>query len=369
MAMKPLWLTGLILGAISLGYFAWDKASPPAAAKAKPDSAIQVEVDRVWRGTARRTLRAVGTVVAAESITLKPEIDGRISGLTFDSGQNVTKGQVLVRLDDELLRADLNAAQAALAYSEAQYDRAAQLLKTGTGNQRNRDEAQSLRDIDRARLQLAQTRLERAEIAAPFGGQLGLRRVSIGDFIKAGEDLVTLDQLDPIRVQFQLAEKYLAFVKPGLEISFTSDAYPDRIYTAKITAIAPRIDPQTRQVAVEARLANPDLSLKPGQFVAVKLAIQERDNALFIPENALVQNGTARFVLVVDAENKVERVAVKTGLRLAHKLEVLEGLKEGQRIITAGQQKARPGATITALPPSPVANTPDAEEAEIVRTP
>lgn len=363
---KPIILTLLILSSISLGYYLWDKASVPVAA-AKSRAPVQVEVDQVALATARRTIRAIGTMVAAESVILKPEIDGRIQSIGFDSGQQVTRQQILVRFDDELLQAELAAAEAALAYSEAQYDRAAQLLKSGTGNQRNRDEAQSQRDIDRARLALARRRLERAVIAAPFAGQVGLRTISQGDFVKAGEEMATLDQLDPIRVQFSIAEKYLPFLKIGMAVKLTSDAYPDRIFSARLSAVSPRIDPQTRLVSVEAQMANADNTLKPGQFVSVQWRIQERENALFIPENALVQNGAERFVMVVGADNVVVRTPVKTGLRLANQLEVLEGLTADQRIITAGQQKTQPGQVIVPLPPSPVTNTPDAEEVEIVK--
>lgn len=364
---RALIVTVIGLGVLTVAYFGFGSAQGKNTAGRKPDQGpVIVETAPVVQGQARQTITAIGSLIARESITLRPELDGRISAIGFDSGQHVRKGAMLVQIDDDVLKTDLAAADAALDYAEHQFQRAESLLKTGTGTRRALDEARSERDITRAKREQARARLSHAMIRAPFEGVTGLRRFSIGDYVKIGDMLATLDQMDPIKVEFTMPERFVTAVKPGQQIDILTAQNTNTYVRANITAIAPRIDPQTRLGQIEAVLPNPDQRLKPGQFVPVLVPVQIREDAVLIPETALVQQGEQRFVWVVDAGNKVHKTPVTTGLRLAGYLEILSGVTAGQQIVTAGQQKLRPDVTITPKPATPITRHPDAEEIEIV---
>jgi membrane fusion protein, multidrug efflux system len=322
---------------------------PGAAARAGPGGMqVPVETAKVQVGPIQRRLTAVGSLRSNESIILRPEVAGRIADIRFNEGEQVSKDQRLVVLDNSIYRADLEEAQASLELSQANYDRAIDLLKRGAGTTKARDEALAELRRDEAALQLAKARLDKTIIRAPFDGVVGLREVSVGDFVNVGQDMVNLEQIDPLKVDFRVAEVYLGAVRPGQRIELGADAFAGETFAGEVYAIDPLIDESGRSIVLRARLPNPDDRLRPGLFVRVTLVLNEREDAIQIPEQALVPQGRDQFVFrVVDGKATLTRVTA--GIRRDGLVEIIEGLSPDDEVVTAGQLKVRDGAPIKPL--------------------
>ena len=196
-----------------------------------------------------------------------------------------------------------------------------------------------------AKIQLVQAKLALATIKAPFTGVVGLRAVGVGDFVSIGKPLITLTNIDPIKVDFRVPEIFLTQVKVGQPIQLKVDAVPDRPFTGQVFAIDPVVDVNGRAVKLRATIPNGDLVLKPGLFARVTVVVDKRDNALLVPETAVVPDGVGKAVFVVEG-GKARRMPVELGKRLLGKVEVVKGLKAGQQIVTAGQMRLRDGSTV-----------------------
>jgi membrane fusion protein, multidrug efflux system len=208
-----------------------------------------------------------------------------------------------------------------------------------------------------ARRALAQTRLEKATLRAPFSGILGLRRVSPGDYVKKGQDLVNLEALDPIKIDLQLPERYSGYVRLGQIMSVRVDTLPDKSLHGEIYAVDPRLDESSRSVLLRGQIPNPEGKLRPGMFACTTLILRERKSALWVPEQALVIMGNSLFVYRV-VDGKAALVKVYIGLRRPGEVEVINGLTAGDVVITDGQMKLRDGMPVTVIGRSS-ANTPE----------
>jgi membrane fusion protein (multidrug efflux system) len=198
---------------------------------------------------------------------------------------------------------------------------------------------------------LAKARLAKTELKAPFAGIVGLRRISAGDYVTPGQDLVNLEDITPLKADFRVAETYLPLVREGQPIKVEVDALPGKSFAGSVYAIDPRIDESGRSIVIRALLPNDEKMLKPGLFARVTLVVEERENAILVPEEALMpQQGGAAVYKVVDG--KAEMTPVQTGLRRQGMVEITEGLRQGDVVITAGQMKIQPGAPVTVLPPA-----------------
>jgi membrane fusion protein (multidrug efflux system) len=241
--------------------------------------------------------------------------------------------------------------QASLELSRANYDRALDLLQRGAGTTKARDEALAELRADEAGLHLSRARLDKTVITAPFDGVVGLRKVSVGDFVNVGQDMVNLEQIHPLKADFRVAEVYLAAVRPGQRIELAVDAFPGENFAGEVYAIDPLIDESGRSIVLRARLPNEDGRLRPGLFARVTLVLNERNDALQIPEQALVPQGQEQFVFrVVDGKAALTKVAV--GIRREGMVEIIEGLGPQDQVVTAGQLKIRDGAPVQPLPPA-----------------
>jgi RND family efflux transporter MFP subunit len=330
-------------------YFEQPQAEGAPGPAAPGAMAVPVETALVQVGPIQRRLTAVGSLRSNESVIIRPEVAGRIAQIRFDEGERVTKGQPLVMFDDTIYRAEVEEVRASLELSRANHDRAIDLLKRGAGTTKARDEALAQLRADQAALALAEARLDKTVIRAPFDGVIGLREVSVGDFVDVGDDMVNLEQIDPLKADFRVAEVYLGAVGPGQRIELGADAFPGETFTGEVFAIDPLIDESGRSIVLRARLPNRDDRLRPGLFVRVTLVLNERDDAIQIPEQALVPQGQDQFVFRV-VDGKAELTKVTAGIRRDGMVEITEGLGPEDEVVTAGQLKIRDGASVQPLP-------------------
>lgn len=298
-------------------------------------------------------LQTVGSLRADESVVVRPEVAGRIQRIHFTEGGRVSAGQPLFTLDPSLAQASLNEAQANLENSRRTATRTGQLVEQKLVAQADHDRARAALGVDQARVASARTALSKMTLRAPFSGQVGLRNVSVGEVVNAGQELVTLVRLDPIEVDFSVPESALPQLRRGQGITVTVDAFPGDTFSGKVVAIDPVIDPNSRSAKLRAQIPNPDGRLHPGQFAQLKLDTGTGSaNALLVPEQALMQDGDTRFVYTV-VDGKAKRTGVKTGTRTPGFVQVTSGLKAGDVVITAGQAKPmmRDGVPVMSLPP------------------
>lgn len=350
--MKRFLLLVLIAGLAGGGYYGYryHYKTPAQQARAQGVASAQspgvpVEVGTVELAAVAEEVEALGTLAADESVVIAPEIAGRVVALGFKEGERVVKDQPLVMLDTAILDAELKQAQADLSLARDTYDRNRSLVQRGAGTQVALEQATAQLASQEARLQLVQAKLALATIKAPFRGVVGLRSVGIGDFVSIGKPLITLTNIDPIKVDFRVPEIYLTQLKVGQPIQLKIDAVPDRPFTGQIFAIDPVVDVNGRAVRLRATVPNADLVLKPGLFARVTIMVDKRENALIVPETAVVPDGLGKTVFVVE-NGRAKRVPVELGKRLTGKVEIVKGLKPGMQIVTAGQMRLREGSPV-----------------------
>jgi membrane fusion protein (multidrug efflux system) len=319
------------------------KAAAGGASKAAPP--VVVEVIQVKPSTVQEDLQAVGSLQSNESVILRPEVPGRISAIGFKDGQRVRKGQLLVALDDQLNEAEV-------AQMKAEYDLALSNLKRSEDlasrkfiSSSAQETAASNAQVAEAKLRLAQARLSKMRIVAPFDGMVGIRGVSLGDYVKDGTDLVNIEDVQTLKVDFRLPERNLAQIKVGQNVDVTADALPGERYSGVIDAINPRIDANGRSLELRARMQNTDFKLRPGMFVRVRVIVGERANALLVPEEAIVPRGS-EFLVYKVVDGQALQVPVKIGVRRDARVEIVEGLAPGDQVVTAGMRLSRNGQPV-----------------------
>jgi len=306
---------------------------------------VAVEAIPVVTAPMPQTITAVGSLRSDESVTLRPENAGRISAITFAEGQRVTKGAPLVKLDPAIPQAEAQQARANLVLAKSKFDRAVDLAKRNYISGQAKDEAENNYKVAEAAVQLAEAKLAKTDIRAPFSGIIGLRSVSVGDYVKEGADLVNLESIDPLKVDFRVPETYMRQVQAGQSMEVMLDALPGKTFDGKVIAVNPLIDAAGRSVVIRAQVRNQDNTLRPGMFARVRLITRERADAMVLPEQALVPQGSEQYVFKV-VDGKVARVRIETGQRRDGKVEVLSGLKPGDTVVTAGQLKLRDGLAV-----------------------
>ena len=350
---------------------AQSSTSAPSNGKPPTVEAAQVETLQLTDDT-----QAVGTLRSRRGVVLRPEVSGRITQLNFTDGQRVRKGQVLVQFDDQLPLAQVQQSQAELSIALANQKRNQELVAQNFISQRSLDESAANLQVAQAKLALAKATAARLKIVAPFDGIAGIRQVNVGDYLKDGADIVNIEDMEAIYVDFRLPERFQSKVKRGQSALLDMDALPGLKYTAQIQAIDPLIDANGRSVGVRGCVDNRQLQLRPGMFARVRTVFSVRDNALVIPEEAIVPQGGKQFVIKLlegptEQTRSTQRVEVKLGLRRPGKVEVLEGLRGGESVVTTGQQRIqRDGTTVTLLEVANAALAPalDASAPQAVRT-
>jgi membrane fusion protein (multidrug efflux system) len=293
---------------------------------------------------------AVGTLRADESVIVRPEIAGRVVEIRFAEGQNVARGALLVRLDQAELAAVVASSRAQLKLEEQRVERAEDLRQKGFISQQALDDQKTSLARAKAKLAEDEARLAKTEMRAAFAGVAGLRQVSEGQYVAAGTDIARLEKLDQLKLDFRVPEAFVGKLRAGQAVKAAVDAYPGQSFSGAIYAIEPAVDEGTRTVQVRARVANPDLRLRPGMFARVQLQLGTRDKAVWIPEQAIVPKGQDSFVFrVTPASNgmgKADLVKVRLGIRKPGEVEVADGLAAGDLVVTDGTLRLFPGAAV-----------------------
>ncbi len=349
-----------IAGLAGLGYFAYNAnrapatgPAAPAGAPAKPGGpaggapggfATAVEVAPVLVVNFSDEASAVGTLKSNETVMLRPETAGRVSAIHFKDGALVTRGTVLLTLDAAIQEAELQQAKANLALAKSSFKRSEELLEKKFLSQQALDSASAALKVQEAAVQLAEAKVAKTRVRAPFNGVIGLRNVSVGDYVKEGQDLVNIEDIATLRVDFKLPETYLGRLQKGQALEVTTDALAGEPFRAVLDAVDPMVDQGGRAISARARLNNAAGKLRPGMFVRARLMFGERQGVLMVPEQAIVPGAQPMVFKVV--EGKATMAKVRLGVRRATQVEVLEGLAAGDVVVTAGQLKLKEGVAV-----------------------
>jgi membrane fusion protein (multidrug efflux system) len=304
----------------------------------------------------------VGALEAEESVTIRPETEGIIETVEFEEGHGVAAGALLFRLRDAEERARLRESEARLGLAEEEFRRATVLAGKNALSQAELDRARAERQVAEAQRNRREVELKRTEIRAPFAGVLGARLVSPGDRIDPSTDLVRLDAVEQLRLIFSLPEIALALARIGMKLDISVVPYPDDRFTGEVYFVAPALDPRNRRLLVKAMVPNPQHRLRPGMFANIRVEIASKDAALVVPEAAIAYDAAGAFVWRVGADNIAQRVAVKTGIRRGKRVEIVEGISAGDRIVSGGTHKVVPGTALHESEPAAAA-TGDEERA------
>ncbi|HEX5765265.1 MAG TPA: efflux RND transporter periplasmic adaptor subunit [Woeseiaceae bacterium] len=289
-------------------------------------------------------VQALGTARANESIEIRPRISSIVTRVAFTEGQLVREGDLLIELENSEIRAGLAVAEAALSESRSTYNRSESLASTQAISASSLEQLRATMQVNEAQVAAARARLENTVIRAPFGGRVGLRRVSPGGFVDTSTVITTLDDTDIIKLDFSIPETFLTVVSSGMNIAAQSLVYPDRTFTGTVDSVDTRLDPVARSVQVRAVLENPDGALKPGMFLTVDLQ-RDRGDVLVAPEEAIVPEREEQFVFQV-VDGKAVKRQVSLGRRVPGLVEVTGGISAGDILITEGTHKIRDGSLV-----------------------
>jgi membrane fusion protein, multidrug efflux system len=344
---RILLFTGIVLAAVPL---ACERRQSAGKGPMQPP---EVRTVQAWTAPVERIARSVGQIRAVESVTLASEVAGLVRQIGFEEGALVNQGDLLVELDDSRARAELAAARAARDRASRQVERYEQAATTSAASLTELDTVRTELEQAEALFELARIRVDDHRILAPFAGRVGLRRVSQGAYIQPGDPLTTLTSVDPVEVEFAIPEIFLADLRPGLTLSASSPAYPAQDFTATIDVITPEVEPSTRTVLVLAKAPNSGGVLRPGMFVNVRLVLGTRADAVMVPESALQYQGSQASLYIVEGDQARSR-PVRLGERRDSAVEVIEGLRAGEQVVSAGLQKIRDGVKVRVIPDAAV---------------
>ncbi len=320
---------------------------------------VVVEATEVQPADIQDVITAIGTLRSAESVVMKSEISGRIAAVSFSDGSRVAKGDTLITFDASIQEAQVNQAKAERDLAAAKLKRTQDLFDKKFLSAAALDDAKASEQIAQAKLALAQATLGKMSLRAPFSGVIGIRQVSVGDYIKEGADLVNLEDTSSMKVDFRVPEQASGRLRVGQIVGLQSDAFVGQSFPAKVTAVDSAVDPLGRSLLMRAELRDVSQRLKPGMFMRVTLVLETRKNALTIPEESVVtQQGRLLVFKVVDG--KAVSTPVVTGLRVTNKdkavVEVVKGLAAGDVVVTAGQIKIRGNNLPVKIAPAPSAS-------------
>jgi membrane fusion protein, multidrug efflux system len=333
-----------------------------AEEKTRPEKKVNVKVWAVEKRSVRPYVETIGNLAANDEVTVAAEVDGILREVPVDEGALVAKGTILARVDgtDYRLGADnaeaaLKQAEAALANVRVEYARKEALLKEELVTRQQFDDVSlrrtmAERDLDRARvsLSLARQKLSKTVVVSPIKGAVRVKQVAAGDFARTSQPLMTVVQVDPLKLSFTIPEKDVSLLKTGQDVSFSVDTFPGREFSGRVSAINPSLDERTRSLKAEAVVPNGPGELKPGFFARVKVFTSASKQALLVPSNAIQYEGTHVKVFLDDG-GKAREQAVKLGAKYGDMVEVIEGLAGGEKLIVVGQNNLTSGMKINVI--------------------
>jgi membrane fusion protein (multidrug efflux system) len=340
-------LVAVFAGVVALG--AGCENEPEAEAAPGPPP-VTVEVMQVEPELLMDVASFSGHLAAENSVVVKPETDGVIEAVLFEEGQQVEQGTVLYRLRNEEQVARLREAEANLALAREEWGRTQGLVKRDAVSLAQKDRVAAELAVAKARVDLVRVALDRTEIRAPFAGVVGIRLVSPGERVTDETALVQIDAVDRLQVTFAMTDVALAFARTDVPVGLRVLPYPGESFPGEVFYVSPTIDPGNRRLVVKAWVPNPDGRLLPGLFANVDLEVGRREDALVIPESAVVYDRDGSYVWRVDDETP-ERVPIELGLRKQGRVEVTLGLQPGDTIVTAGTHKVSEGKRLRAAAP------------------
>lgn len=331
------------------------------AAAPRPVPAVAVADSQTEKWQAR--IPAIGTFRAVQGIDISPQVGGVVRSINFDSGQDVQKGQLLIQIDDSVEQADLKSNLATLRNAELALERQRQLVTGGSTATANVDSALAARDSAAAAADRTRALISQKALTAPFAGRLGLRKIDAGQYVQPGTSIVTLQQLDPIDVDFPVPEQDIGRVTVGQPVEINVDAFAGKTFTGKVTSIDARVSIEARTMLVRAQVGNPSRELRPGMFANVAVLVGEGRDVVTVPRTAVSYSLYGDTVFVVkpapqepgaaqaatapsDQPLVVERRVVKPGDARGDRVEIVDGLKAGERVVTEGQLKLAPNARV-----------------------
>jgi membrane fusion protein (multidrug efflux system) len=348
---EPSKILKCVCGILLSGFLAYAAAAQAQQPKSKP-AGLPVKAAPVAIGTVTHDITAVGTLLADESVMIRPEVAGRVASVHFNEGQAVAAGARLIVLDAAEVRAQLDASRADERLTEQRAERAAELFKTNFISQQALEDAREAHKKATAQRQENEARFSKTEIRAPFAGIVGLRQVSAGAYLKAGEDIVRLDKIDAMKLDFRVPEVYLGRLRRDQPVAVRVDAFPGEQFAGRVYAFETAVDERTRTVLLRGRLENRGARLRPGMFARVLLELGATDRAALVPEQAIVPRGGRNYVFrVVDGRAALTEVLL--GARSPGRVEIVKGLKAGELVVTDGQIKLQDGVPVMVLPDKP----------------
>jgi multidrug efflux system membrane fusion protein len=310
--------------------------------------------------TLPQSLEAFGSLEAIRQVTLSPEASGRVVAIHFEAGDAAKKGDILVQLYDAPERADRDAAIAKAQFAKLQVDRSQELAPTGAESKQVMQQRTAELEQAQAAVKQLEARIEQKTIRAPFDGRIGIRRISEGEYVNAGDDIATMAALDKLYVNFTVPQQALIKLVVGGKVTVHTDAFPDKAFTARINAIDPVVGADTRNVAVQATLSNTEQLLRPGIYTTVSIELPQRAGVIAVPTTAIVTSASGDSALV-GREGTAHVVEVATGQYVGTRVIVENGLKAGDVVIVNGQLRVQPGAAVAVAAATPPASAPAKE--------
>ena len=319
-----------------------------------PTPAVSVSSSEVEAQQWASTLNAVGSLVAVRGADLTAEMDGTVTSIDFESGQTVSEGDQLLSLESVAERSELARLKAQAKLAEIEVERRAALFKRGTISKSEYDTAIAETEVAKAAADAQQGRVNLKTLRAPFAGELGIRRVSVGQYLRAGDAIVTLQALDPIELDFSLPEKQLGKVQPGDTVTIVVDALGNRQFTGEVIAVEPKIDPATRNFDLRARLSNPEKLLKPGLYAKVSVDLNVPRAVLVLPRTAIQYTSYGDSVYAIrpqeegnkEGDLEVIQRFVTLGEARGDYIEIIDGLEAGDEVASSGLLKLRSGQPV-----------------------
>jgi membrane fusion protein, multidrug efflux system len=353
MSLKTTWLAwSLTLAAMTLGSGACKKSKAGPAAGGGGGGGgggqmgLPVEVAVARTDTVRDEITATGEIEALQSIDLRPEVDGRIVEIVAREGQEVEQGAPLIKVDDAQLKAQVAQLEAQRDLAKQALARTQELIAQHAASGADLEQAEATERSAQAQYDLQRIRLDRTTVRAPFGGVVGQRHVSLGDYVTPSTPLMTLHTVNPERAAFQVPERFEQQLKVGEQVSFRVAALAGRDFTGDVDFVDPIIQLPGRTILVKARVPNPARLLRPGMFIEARLVTAVRPVAVVIPEDAVVPAEGSNFAWVVDS-GKAQRRQVELGVRTPGFVEVAKGVKPGEQVVVGGLELLAPGAPDT----------------------